>query len=246
LDRRTTGIAIIVIGIIGLLAYPLYAGFAWYNFTAKGSGPPWNPGMMGPWSGQGQTVPPAPVTLDEAKATAQQYLVSLNNPGLAIKEVMEFQYNFYIIYYEKDTGRGAFEMLIWKQAPPEGMMSGGMGMGGMMGGYGAVGVITPEPGPNMMWNSKYSPMNNGMMRGSNQASSAATVSSDKAAQLAQQYLDTNFNGAKVEMGTQFYGYYTFDFTVNDKIVGMVSVNADSGQVWYHSWHGAFIQEVEYD
>jgi hypothetical protein len=126
------------------------------------------------------------------------------------------------------------------------MMGGGMGMGGMMGGYGAVGLITPEPGPNMMWNSKYSPMNNGIMRGSNQASSAATVSSDKAAQLAQQYLDANFNGTKVEMATQFYGYYTYDFTVNDKIAGMVSVNAYTGQVWYHSWHGTFIQEIEYD
>ncbi len=236
----------IVIGILGLLAYPLYAGFVWSNTTAQGPGSPWNPGMMGPWSGQGQTVPPAPVTLDEAKTTAQQYLVSLNNPNLAIKEIMEFQYNFYIIYYEKDTGRGAFEMLVWKQVPSEGMMGGGTGMGGMMSGYGAVGVITPEPGPNMMWNSKYSPMNNGIMGVSNQASSAATISNDKASQLVQQYLDSNSDNAKVEMGTQFYGYYTFDFTVNGKIAGMVSVNANTGQVWYHSWHGAFIQETEYD
>jgi hypothetical protein len=173
--------------------------------------------------------------------TAQQYLTSLGDPNLAIKEIMEFQYNFYIIYYEKDTGRGAFEALIWKQAPPVGMMS-----GGMMGGYGAVGVIVPEPGPNMMWNTKYGYMRNGMMGFSNQASGAETVSDDAAAQLAQQYLDSNFSNAKVEMATHFYGYYTFDFTVNANVAGMLSVNAYTGQVWYHSWHGAFIQEIELD
>ena len=200
--------------------------------------------MMGQRHGQPQTVPPAPVTLDEAKTTAQQYLASLGNPNLAIKEIMEFQYNFYIIYYERDTGRGSFEMLIGKQPPPYGMMGGGMGMGGMMGGYQTVGVIMPEPGPNTMWNTKYSPMNSGMMGISNQAPSGTTISNDKASRLAQEYLDANFNNAEVEMGTQFYGYYTFDFTVNGKIVGMLSVNAYTGQVWYHSWHGAFVQEVE--
>jgi len=233
------GIALVVIGIVGLLAFPLYAGLAWYNTSAQGFGSPPNLGMMGQ---QHQTPPPAPVTLDEAKATAQQYLTSLGNPNLAIKEIMEFQYNFYIIYYEKETGIGAFEMLIWKQAPPYGMMGGGMGMEG----YVAAGVIVPEPGPNMMWNTKYSPMRNGMMGISNQSPSAIAISNDRAAQLAQEYLDANFNNAKVEMATQFYGYYTFDFTVNGKIAGMLSVNAYTGQVWHHSWHGAFIQEVELD
>jgi len=236
----------IVIGIIGLLAYPVYAGFALFSLSQQGPVPSWNTGMMGQRQGQPQTVPPAPVTLDEAKATAQQYLTSLNNPNLAIKEIMEFQYNFYIIYYEKDTGRGAFEMLIWKEAPPYGMMGGSYGMGGRMEGYGMVGVIMPEPGPNMMWNSKYGYTSNGMMGVSNQAPSTPAISNDKASQLAQEYLDANFNNAKVEMGTQFYGYYTFDFTVNGKTAGMLSVNADSGQAWYHSWHGAFIQEVKLD
>jgi hypothetical protein len=69
----------------------------------------------------GQTQASAtPISLDQAKSIAQQYLSTTHNPNLAIKEIMEFQYNFYIIYYEKDTGIGAFEMLIWKQAPPQG------------------------------------------------------------------------------------------------------------------------------
>jgi hypothetical protein len=52
-----------------------------------------------------QTFPQAnaPITLDQAKSIAQQYLSSTQNPNLAMKEIMEFQNNFYVIYYEKDT-----------------------------------------------------------------------------------------------------------------------------------------------
>jgi hypothetical protein len=71
------------------------------------------------------------------------------------------------------------------------------------------------------------------------------VSSDRAQQVAQAYLHANFKNAKTEMSTEFYGYYTFDFTVDGKIAGMLSVNGYTGQVWYHSWHGVFIQEIEF-
>jgi hypothetical protein len=198
-------------------------------------------GMMGGLYQQPQNQSSSPISLDQAKTIAQQYLSSTQNPNLAVKEIMEFQYNFYIIYYEKDTGIGAFEMLIWKQVPSPGMMGGGMGMGGQM----MVGVIAPEPGPNMMWNTKYSVMGQGMIGNRNQPTTTMTITKDKALQAAQTYLDTNLNGAKVEDATQFYGYYTIDYTVNGKIAGMLSVNGYTGQVWYHSWHGAFVQEIEF-
>ena len=239
---RTPALAIVLVA-IGLGS--LVLGLAYVAFNANSYGylnrqGPGQPGMMGPWNQGTQNQPSTPITLDQAKTIAQQYLTSAQNSNLAIKEIMEFQYNFYIIYQEKDTGRGAFEMLIWKQSSP-GVVVGG----GMMGGNYATGVIMPEPGPNMMWNTKYSPMRNGMMGYANQGSSTMAVAEDKAQQLAQAYLDVNLGGGKTEAVTQFYGYYTFDYTVNGKIAGMLSVNGFTGQVWYHSWHGAFIQEVEF-
>jgi hypothetical protein len=179
-------------------------------------------------------------------------LASTQNPNLAIREIMEFQYNFYVMYYEKDTGIGAFEMLIWKQTPPSGMMGGMMGYGMGMSNRIVTGVIMPEPGPNMMWNAKYSSMGYGgmvgraMMGSRNQGPSTMTVTKEKARQIGQAYLDSNLNGAKVEDAMQFYGYYTIDFTINGEIAGMLSVNGQTGQVWYHSWHGPFIQEAEFD
>jgi len=88
-------------------------------------------------------------------------------------------------------------------------------------------------------------MGQGMMGIRNQPTTTMPITEDRALQLAQAYLDVNFTGAEVEHGTQFYGYYTIDFMIDGKIVGMLSVNAYTGQVWYHSWHGAFIQETEF-
>ena len=195
-----------------------------------------------------QAQPPNSITLEQARTIAQQYLASTQNPNLGIKEIMEFQNNFYVMYYEKDTGVGAFEMLIWKQTPPSGMMSGNMGIGGGMMGYRMVtGTIVPEPGPNMMWNTKYSMMQ-GMMgsRGQTGTSGQMQVSEQEARSIAETYLSRNFPGSHVEGITRFYGYYTIDFQKDGKIIGMLSVNGYSGQVWYHSWHGAFIQETELD
>lgn len=248
--NKTTvfAIALVAIGLGSLaasLAYTTYTAYATKSYSNWSWQTLNQPGMMmRQWSQQTQIPSENPITLTEAEAIAQQYLTSTQNPNLAIKEIMEFQNNFYVVYYEKDTGIGAFETLIWKQTPPYGMMS-----GGMMGGYATAGVIMPEPGPNMMWNTKYSPMAGGMMGLVNnpyRGSTTMSVTKDRALQLAQAYLDANLNGAKVEDATQFYGYFTIDFTVNGRIAGMISVNGYNGQVWYHSWHGTFIQEIEFD
>jgi hypothetical protein len=245
IKMNTLAILLLVVG-LGSLAYS--AGIAYSTYVSTSSARPYwndaygNEGMMGQWpqSTQQPQSPSNAVTMDQAKAIAEQYLTLTQDPNLAIKEIMEFQYNFYIIYYEKDTGRGAFEMLIWKQTPPSDWMG-----GDMMGGF-TVGAITPEPGPNMMWNTKYSYIGGGMMRTGNQPSSMMAVSHSQAEQYAQTYLNQNSQNAKTEMSTEFYGYYTFDFTVNGKVTGMLSINGSTGQAWYHSWHGGFVQEVEFN
>ncbi len=72
---------------------------------------------------------------------------SLRNSDLALTEVMEFAYNFYAEVEEKSTGIQAFEILIDRYN----------------------GIVYPEPGPNMMWNTKnghmggYGMMGSGMM-----------------------------------------------------------------------------------
>ncbi len=171
-------------------------------------------GILGNSSTTGQRI-----TIDEASNLAKQYVSNYGN-NLQVSEVMEFTDNFYVVVKESNTGRGAFELLIDPYT----------------------GAIYSEPGPNMMWNSKYSPMG-GMMGGFQSGDN--TLSLDQAVQGVQKYLDANLAGAKISPdGISFYGHYTFDYQINNKTAGMLSVNGVTGDVWLHTWHGSFIQEVE--
>jgi len=159
--------------------------------------------------------------IDQALTIAENYLTSQNNPDLAIDEVMEFEQNFYIIYYEKSTGIGAFEILIDK----------------------STGRIFPEYGPNMMWNTKYG--HGGMMGGWSQLPPEDKfVDEDDAVKIAQDFLDSVYPGTVAEDPHPFFGYYTLHVTRDGEIYGMLSVNSIDGDVWYHNWHGAYIKSLD--
>ncbi len=68
-----------------------------------------------------------------------------------------------------------------------------------------------------------------------------TVTAQQAQDIAQRWLDANQQGTSAKQADPFYGFYTIDFQKNGALVGMLSVNGHSGQVWFHSWHGTFIQ-----
>jgi len=181
------------------------------------------------------------ITMDIAMQMFKSYLTRLGNPNLALHEVEEYTNNFYASYFEVNTGIFAFQMVIWK---PGSTWTGG---GGMMGGYGYTmmyGVVMPEPGPNMVWNQRYRMMGGMMGFYGQTATGAMTVTRDQAKMLAQQYLDNNYPGTSAGDADTYYGYYNVDVLQNGNPYGMLSVNGYTGQVWYHTWHGPFIQTVE--
>jgi hypothetical protein len=175
----------------------------------------------------------APATIDQMMTASQTYIDNSGLPGLEVSEIMIFDNNAYAIVLEKDTGLGAFELL---------MNSGSQ-------------IAFLEYGPNMMWNLKYGAMSNGGMMGgygggmmggySNQADFSADmpVTKEKAFTIAQAYLDQYLPGRIVaEDSTQFYGYYSMDFEKDGVVAGMLSVNGYNQQVFPHNWHGTFIEE----
>ncbi len=161
-------------------------------------------------------------SFEQAKTLADQY-VAVVSSDLKVAEVEEWSNNFYIRVQEKSTEINAFELLIDK----------------------STGRIAPEPGPNMMWNTKYGMMGGMMGRSIGTSTSNMSVSPSEAVGIAQSWLDTNFPSAKVNEPDTFYGHYTLDFSRDGNIVGMLSVNGYTGAVWFHSWHGAFIGMKEY-
>ena len=210
-----------------------YAPTQGYTSTVPYGYRGWGPGgmmggMMGGWGwgGYGYAPNATAISLDQAVTRAQQYVAALNNSDLALSEVEEYSDNFYGVVKEKGTGIDAFQILVDKYT----------------------GAVYPEPGPNMMWNTKYSPMAR-MMGGFwfNAPSAQMPVTLAQAHDNAAQYLKSYLPNTTVEdKGDTFYGYYNFDVLQNGKTYGMLSVNGYTGAVWYHTWHGTFIGVKELD
>ncbi len=207
------GVGLLAGGPISAVGPGMMGGYGWNGAGGRGPGMMGGGGMMGNWysgSGFGQRL-----SLDQVAERAQQYAASYGR-NLEVAEVMEFSNNFYAVLREKDTGRGAFEILLDPYS----------------------GAITAEPGPNMMWNAKYGHMGS-WGRGDN------TLTLEQARDLAQKALDANVPGGQVhEDARAFYGYYTFDYDVNGQTAGMLSINGSSGAAWLHTWHGQFVAEKE--
>jgi hypothetical protein len=155
-------------------------------------------------------------SLADARDAVEKSLRGYGNPNLEVTEVMEFANTYYAEVREKDTGIGAIELLVEKPG----------------------GTVYPEPGPNMMWNTKYGmmagsggnwgmmgPNGHGMMgpgsrgmmgpNGDGQIRPGAptgevTVSPERARQIANAYLERVSPGTQAGEAEEFYGYYSRD------------------------------------
>ena len=250
--NKTLSILLIVIAVLVLATGAFIAGTIYArSYAYRPSGMTLAPGasagvnmmggnggmmnMMGGYGNKNNNL--VPVTVDQAKAAAEQYLANVKNDDLKIAEIMIFDNNAYVLVKEASTGIGAFELLVDSSLQ----------------------TAYPEHGPNMMWNLKYGALNHQWMMGNNSGmmgmmggsggmmnmmsgyawddttpadiSSNMTITPEQAIQIAQKYLDTNITGATAASDpTQFYGYYTLDFEKDGKVTGMLSVNGYSGQV----------------
>jgi hypothetical protein len=197
----------------GTVAPPItyYPGGGYGPGGMMGSG-----GMMIP--GTGIYQPNAQrLTLAQATAIANKFIQNRSDLGFKLGEVMEFQYNFYVDYIEINTGIHAFEALVDAYT----------------------GDLYPEPGPSVMWNTKYGMMS-GVLWGVTVGTSPMSLTAAQAQAAAQSFLTGYLPGSTVSDTSQFYGYYTMDFKLSGKTYGMLSVNGYTGQVWYHSWHGQYL------
>ena len=165
----------------------------------------------------------APLNIATAETISQNYVSAIGNPDLAVKEVEEYSANFYVQVYDKSTGIGAFELLVNKYT----------------------GSIYPEMGPNMMWNTKYGMMRSGILGGIfGTPTTTMALTQTQAEENAQEFLDAYYPRTTVGEATPFYGYYHVMVESAGAPYGMLSVNGYTGQVWFHNWHGTFIQELQ--
>jgi hypothetical protein len=218
-------------------------------FSANGFGPGMMSGldggmMGGPFGGGAGPSGTAKPTTEQLKHVASEidaWLASRGFSGFKAAEVMAFTNNDYVAVHDA-RGMPAFELLTnlltsW---------------------------VIEEP-PSMMWNTKYgmvgrlgtrmSPMMGGWMTDSRWSSWYAAgrgkvTTTGRAVAVANRWLAAVSPHERVAsdaggsaMG-KFPGYYSFDTASNGQTVGMLSVNARTGAVWYHAWHGRFLAEHE--
>ena len=202
-------------------------------------------GMMGSY---GNLNTAEPVTIDEAETAVTNYLATLNNDNLSLGEIMIFDNHAYAQIMDETSGTGAFEVLVDPVTQN----------------------VFPEPGPNMMWNTEYGMMsgnsnfgmmdsmmngqfgsgmmgnsqyNSGMMGTFGYAPDAEiSITAEEAVNKAQEYLEAYLPGKTAgEKADAFPGYYTLHVREDGEVFGMLSVNAYTGQVFLHHWHGDFIE-----
>lgn len=198
------------------------------------------PGMMGLTARDGGE----PVrSLGAARRQAQRFADRL---GLETGEVMRFTEHYYVELRERD-GRRATEVLVdpgsgavWLEYGPammwntrygmmsdfrraRGSMMGGttMGAGGMMGGGGEMMGGAPGAGPPY-------------------GRRAGDVSAGEARAAAQRWLDREAPGVRAGEPEAFPGYFTLHTLRGGRVAGMLSVNAATGAVWFHWWHGSVV------
>ena len=231
--------------VVLVAAVAAFAGsIAWASSRADGPNGwtmnRYGPGMMGlAANGAGE-----PVTgLAPARRQAERFAGRL---GLEVGEVMRFENNYYAELEEED-GRLATEILV----DP------------------ATGAVSLEYGPAMMWNTRYGMMSDyrlrngggmmggGMMGGGmgmmgsgamggdptfapSAAGADGEVSAAEAGRIAAAWLGRDAPGTTPGEADAFPGYYTLHVRRDGKLLGMLSVNAATGAVWSHSWHGRFV------
>jgi len=131
---------------------------------------------------------------------------------LHVGEVMQFSNGYYAELLDP-AGKGATEVLIDPGS----------------------GTVHLEFGPAMMWNTTY-----GMMPARSR-NNVPAIGPDQAVRIADQWLREHRPGRHATDPEAFPGYYTLHTVRDGHITGMLSVNSRTGTVWYHTWHGRFLQ-----
>jgi len=149
-----------------------------------------------------------PVTQDEALRSMQNFSQQYGS-NVEVEDFMVFSGNYYAVLKDMNSSQYIAEVLVDRYS----------------------GAAYAEPGPNMMWNTRFGAGRTGAEGSEYDITEAENLTGD--------FLTGYLPGAQVLESKELPGYYTFDFG-RQNIEGMLSVNAYNGQIWVHTWHGSYL------
>jgi hypothetical protein len=174
--------------------------------------------------------------------------IATNSDNLEIADVVAYEDSeYYVVIKEADTGKGALELLVnpytgdvYPEYGPNmmwnlkyGMMSGTASDHGMMGRSNTMMGGNSSRRGSYRNNNEYNTENFNI-----NYNEANDISLEEAYTIANDYIAKNMDAnVSIEDSFDFYGYYTIHLEADGKMVGMLSVNGFSKEVWYHTWHG---------
>jgi hypothetical protein len=230
-DNKNIIIGLLILAVIILLAFFAMRPMMYSSTYGPGGYQPGHmgPGMMGNQSGNYGYGPgmmgnmmtgnmmalyypeSKPITQDQAMKNMQSFAHQYGQ-NIEIEDLMAFSSNYYAVLKDKNSNQSIAEVIVDRYS----------------------GSAYPEPGPNMMWNTR---------TGAGRAQAGnASYDLPGAKKLAGGFLTGYLPGAQIIESNEMPGYYTFDFGRKD-IESMLSVNAYSGQIWVHTWHGSYLGEM---
>lgn len=149
-----------------------------------------------------------PITEDEALRSMQNFSRQYGS-NMEVEDFMIFSGNYYAVLKDQNSSHYTAEVLVDRYS----------------------GSAYAEPGPNMMWNTRF---------GAGRVNAEdADYDMTGAERLANDFLTGYLPGAQILESKAMPGYYTFDFG-RQEIEGMLSVNAHTGQIWVHTWHRSYL------
>jgi hypothetical protein len=98
------------------------------------------------------------------------------------------------------------------------------------------GTVQLEYGPARMWNTRF-----GMMAVGSGTDGGVTAA--EAEEIAERWL-ADRGELTTDEAEALPGYYTLHTLRDGAVEGMLSVSSATGDVWYHSWHGEFVDMTE--
>ncbi len=172
--------------------------------------------------------------LENLEENVERY-ISQYNTKLKISDVFIYENSdYYYSIIEEETGKGAMELLVNQYT----------------------GDVYPEFGPNMMWNLKYGMHysvgrgmrgNRGMMSGNynfnygyynDDYDENNDITKEEAYTIVSEYVGRSLKNVIISKDAhEFYGYYTFYLEENGVIVGILSINGFTGDIWCNDWSG---------
>jgi len=175
-----------------------------------------------------------PLGLAKTKSIVDDYLKNFNDANLALKEIIVYNNNSYARIADRVTGINAMELFVDTETS----------------------IVISEYGTNFHWNLGYPSIPDSKTIGysglvppgprTDNIPNLLSISSQQAEVIAREYLQQYRINARLSSNVDvFYGYYVMEYMKWGKVLGMISINGNTGEAFRHDWHQTFIARRTY-